>query len=120
MNQDETKEPERKDKKTGVVGIIGLYVLYALPIPLSVASWIGTLMGVANIGATDWTTFPAWIHGSVAIVAMLAAGAYPITYLISLVSTIRDRSSAKRYWPICHILAAIVLIMIWTGLDVVF
>lgn len=117
---------EREDKKTGnaktaktvkTAGIVVTYILYALPIPLSVVSWIGTLMAVANLGATDWTTLSAWMHGSVAIVAMLAAGTYPVTYLVSLTAAIKDRSSAKRYWPLYHILAAIVLLALWTGLD---
>ena len=115
MDQDERKD--KKDGKTGAAGFIGLYILYALPIPLSLVSWIGTLMAVANIGATDWSTLSAWTHGSVAIVAMLAAGAYPVTYFVSLLAAMKNRSSAKRYWPLWHILAAIVLLALWTGLD---
>ena len=103
-----------KNKKAGIAG---RFILYALPIPVSVFSWIGTLMAVANIGAEDWTTVQAWMHGLAAIAAMLAAGAYPVTYLVSLISTIKDRSSAKRYWPIYHILAAIVLLALWAGFE---
>lgn len=56
----------------------------ALPIPVSMITWIGTLISVANIGATGTEGIFGTIHEIVAVLSMILAGTYAISYGCSL------------------------------------
>ena len=98
--------------------IILLFVLLALPIPPSLLSWIGTVMSLANIGMTDWSAPGQLILGLVALVTMLLAGTYVVSYVISLSITLKNkRISRMSLLPVAHLLTLGVFLMAWMLLE---
>ena len=90
--------------------IVLLIVVFALPIPLSLLSWIGTLISIANIGMTYR------IHGALYtylfIAAMLLAGTYLITYVIFLLITLKKKSiSLISLLPLAHIILFLLIFL---------
>ena len=81
-----------------------LYALTALPIPLSLATWIGTIMAFASIGMSPITSI-ADIAGAVFMLAFFVfAGLYPLTYAYSLYLTVKRRCiGVYSFLPILHI-----------------
>jgi len=91
------------------------FALFAIPIPISIASWLGTIMSLASIGSIDWANANETIQAVVALIAMLAAGTYLVSYVIAFKAT---RKNGSRYWlsflPVWHIIAIIVLMGLWS------
>ena len=101
--------------KTAVLSAFGLL---ALPIPLSLASWIGTIMALAAIGMLDGTEPNPILTPLVAFGTMLIAGTYVVTYMLSLILTWRKK---KLYWasalPLLHIGLFMVGYYLWSALE---
>lgn len=84
---------------------IVLFILLALPIPFSLLSWIGTIISVASIGMVDWNIFSELIQTLAMLIVMILAGTYTITYIISLLITLKKkRISLISFFPLLHII----------------
>ncbi|MCL2818190.1 MAG: hypothetical protein FWD41_00425 [Actinomycetia bacterium] len=95
-----------------------LFILYALPIPLSLASWIGTVMALAGFRAQSGIDTNETITAIVALIAMLLAGSYPLSYVVSLVQTLRTKAlSWISALPVLHIVLTLIFLFIWLQLD---
>ena len=100
-----------KNKKT----IICMYIILALPIPISLLTWIGTMVSIANIGMIKADNAGVLITTIVSLSAMILAGIYPATYGISLFRTLRNRRlKLVSFLPIIHILLIAILILLWS------
>jgi len=81
------------------VAIVVLFIIFALPIPVSLLSWIGTIISAANIGVMDST-----VHTTIALSTMLLAGTYPVSYIVALVYTLKSgKISLLSFLPLLHI-----------------
>ncbi|MCL1820584.1 MAG: hypothetical protein FWG36_08030 [Oscillospiraceae bacterium] len=88
-----------------------LFILFALPIPISLISWIGTLISVANIGAMKGSVL---IRG-IALITMLLAGTYTGTYIFSLVKTLKKKEiSMVSLLPLLHIALFLIFMYLWS------
>ena len=94
------------------------YILMALPIPVSMITWIGTLISVANIGATGGEGILGTIHELVALLSMLLAGTYLITYVFSLIRMCKMKKvTFSTFLPVIHILVTCIFIWGWSCFD---
>ncbi len=94
------------------------YIIMALPIPVSMVTWIGTIMSVANIGEMDMegASFLGIISAFVAIWSMLLAGTYLISYVISLIRMIIVKKvTFSMFLPIIHIVITGIFMFVWFG-----
>ena len=102
---------------------IAMFILFALPIPLSLASWIGTLMSVSAIGTVNWSNPDEWIQLFIALTAMLLAGSYLITYIFSLSKTFKNKNiniTLVSFLPLLHIAVFGMFYILWVWLDTIF
>lgn len=107
-----------KERKTS---IIILFIVFALPIPFSLISWIGTLISVANISMMNWSDFSQSIQGLVALITMLLAGTYLVTYIISLCATLKIKKiSLISFIPMLHIILFSIFFVVWTWLNAIY
>lgn len=107
-----------KEHKTSIVI---LFIFFALPTPLSLISWIGTLISVANIGMTNWSEFSQCIQGLVALITMLLAGTYLVTYIISLGATLKNKKiSLISFLPMLHIVLFSIFFAVWMWLNAIY
>lgn len=107
-----------KEHKTS---IIILFIFFALPIPLSLISWIGTLISVANIGMINWSVFSQFIQGLVSVITMLLAGTYLVTYIISLSVTLKNKNiSLISFLPLLHIVLFSIFFAFWMWLGAIY
>jgi len=94
------------------------YILMALPIPISMITWIGTLISVANIGATGGEGLIGTIHELVALLSMLLAGTYLIPYVFSLIRMCKIRKvTFSMFLPVLHIVLTCIFIWGWSCFD---
>ena len=94
------------------------YILMALPIPISMITWIGTLISVANIGATGGEGLIGTIHELVALLSMLLAGTYLIPYVFSLIRMCKIKKvTFSMFLPVIHILVTCIFIWGWSCFD---
>lgn len=94
------------------------YILMALPIPVSMITWIGTLISVANIGATGAEGILGTIHEIVALLSMLLAGTYLIPYGYSLYRMNKVKKLTFAFFlPVLHIIITIIFIWLWSCFD---
>ncbi|MBQ6998709.1 MAG: hypothetical protein IJN62_02870 [Clostridia bacterium] len=94
------------------------YILMALPIPVSMITWIGTLISVANINMMGGEGIIGTIHRLVASLSMLLAGTYLIPYVYSLIRMDKVRKvTFSMFLPIIHIVITGVCMYIWTCFD---
>ncbi len=94
------------------------YGIFALPIPVSIITWIGTLISVANIGAIGGEGISGIIHKFVALLCMLLAGTYLISYAYSLYRTKKVKKLTFAFFlPILHIVLTIICIYGWICFD---
>ena len=94
------------------------YIIMALPIPLSMITWLGTLISLANIGATGGEGIVGIIHELVALLSMLSAGTYLIPYIFSLIRMITVKKvTFSMFLPIIHIAITCVLMYAWNYFD---
>ena len=101
--------------------LIAVFVLFALPIPLSMVTWIGTIISVADIGMTDTSTFSEWIQTIVALITMLLAGTYLITYIVALVlSWKKQKLTVLSFLPLMHIALFGICLSVWMWLNSVY
>lgn len=90
--------------KTRKILVILLFILFALPIPLSLISWIGTIISVANMSMINWSILSECLQGIVAVIAMLLAGTYLVSYIISLCATWKNKKiTIISFLPLFHI-----------------
>jgi hypothetical protein len=99
---------------------ISLIVIGALPIPLSLLSWIGTLMAFASIGMIQINSLSDVFIAILAITCMLLIGLYPIAYILLVEKSrryIREGNEKKALkfclLPITYLTGTAILIGIW-------
>lgn len=91
-----------------------MYVILALPIPLSLITWLGTIMSVANFGMLDLDNIKVLITVFISVVAMLLAGTYPVTYILALYKTLKNKKlTYLSFAPIFHIVLIIFFLQLW-------
>lgn len=94
--------------------MIFLFVLLGLPVPFSLLSWIGTIMSVANMGMVNWGKFSERTQMISGLIAMLLAGTYLITYIISLLIALKKgKVSPIIFLPVAHILLFVIAMTVW-------
>ena len=109
------------DVKKYQIFTVFLFILLALPIPVSLVSWIGTVISIANIGMTDWAKPGESLQGIVALITMLLAGTYLFTYSFSLIKTRSARKiSFVSFLPILHLLLTVAFMFLWDYLNVLY
>ena len=109
------------DVKKYQIFTVFLFILLALPIPVSVVSWIGTIMAVANIGMTNWAKPGESLQGIVALMTMVLAGTYLFTYSFSLIKTRASKKlSLVSFLPIAHLLLTVAFMFLWNYLNVLY
>lgn len=107
-----------KERKTS---IIILFIIFALPTPLSLISWIGTLIAIANIGMTNWSEFSQCIQALIALITMLLAGTYLVTYIISLNATLKNKKiSLFSFLPMLHVTLFSIFYIIWMWVNTIY
>ena len=88
----------------------GLLVLMAIPVPLSLMSWIGTLISLGAFAQVNWHNPKCVLEAIIFGLCMLLAGTYVITYLLSLIYTlITQQISFVTVLPIMHLISGIIL-----------
>lgn len=93
---------------------IVMYVILALPIPLSLITWLGSIISVANFGMLDLDNMKVLITAIISAIAMLLAGTYPVTYILALTKTLKNKKlSYLSFSPIVHIILTILFIQLW-------
>ena len=82
----------------------GLLALMAIPIPISLMSWVGTLISLGAFSDVNWH-HPKSAFGAInMLLAMIIAGTYVVTYAFSCVYTLRnDEVSTLTVLPLVHI-----------------
>ena len=109
--QDNVTNSEDKHSKNYV---IMLFVLFAIPIPISLISWIPTLMSLAAIGMIDWTSPLEIMRAIIAFSAMILAGSYLVPYIWALgVSLSEKKISKKSFVPLFYIVITLIMFLIW-------
>jgi hypothetical protein len=81
------KEGEPKYKALKIV----IYIINAIPIPISVVSWLATLMALASIGQSKLPDISLILNVILTISAlgsMLLLALYPLAYILSLIKSI--------------------------------
>lgn len=97
---------------------IALFVVLAIPIPISVASWIGTVMQMASLGKAELNNAKDWMLLVASLATMLLAGTYAITYVYSLAKTIKSKEIAfASFLPVWHAALTYVFFLIWGWLE---
>ncbi len=90
-----------------------LFVIEAIPVPLSVFSWIGTLITIAGgVGTVNWQSFGDALGAIVMMLFFVFVGIYPLTYIVSLLKS-KDKTGFS-FWfilPLIHILAAVIFVL---------
>ena len=103
------------------IATVFLFILLALPIPVSLVSWMGTIISIANIGMTDWAKPGESLQGIVALITMLLAGTYLFTYSFSLIKTRASKKlSLVSLLPVLHLLLTVVFMVLWNHLNVIY
>jgi len=104
--------------KNSKTSIFLLFFSFAIPIPLSLASWIGTVMSLAGGGRVVGTAPYALLLGIIAGAAMVMAGTYVVSYIIAIAATIKNkRISIISLLPALHIIVTVILILGWSGIE---
>lgn len=94
------------------------YVLMALPIPLSMATWIGTVMMIANLDMAGGEGIVGTVYQIVAVIAMMLAGTYLISYVCSLIRMIHVKKvTFSTFLPVIHIVVTGVCIYLWAFVE---
>ena len=89
----------------------GVMISQALPIPISLITILGSIISLANIGViVEQSLFVA----VVAVIFMILAGTYPLTYLFSAIWTFANkRISSVSFLPVVHIAVTAVFMVLW-------
>lgn len=91
--------------------ITRLAIVLALPIPISVLTWIPTIMSLAGEGS--FSDFFTSIGSFLFLLTMILSGAYLFTYLFAIGRTRKARKiSWISYLPMWQIIAVIILIFL--------
>ena len=96
-------------------GCIVLYSLLGIPAVISVLSWFGPLVSLANIGMMANDTVVA-----LAKVTMLLFGTYVFTYAYSLYKTIQNKKlTFSSFLPVIHMALVAVFMFLWSYAEMV-
>jgi len=89
-----------------------LFVVLALPIPISLITILGSIISIANIGMAENN-----LSVVIPIITMLLAATYTITYIISLLITIKNKKiNMCSFFPIMHLVVTALFFFIWANL----
>lgn len=73
------------------------------------------------MGMTDRSVFGEYIQGIVAVITMLLAGTYLVTYIFSLVKTLKNKKlSVKSFLPMLHIIVFWIFFVLWIWLEKIY
>lgn len=101
--------------------ILALFGGLALPIPLSILSWFGSIGSLADFGMMSGSSSGECALAISALLTMISAGTYTITYLVSLMLTLRQkRISFVSFLPIIHIGAFVFFLFSWMFLEPIY
>ena len=90
----------------------------ALPIPVSMITWIGTLISAANIDMMGGDGIIGAVHRFVATLAMILAGTYLIPYVYSLSRVVKFKKvTFSMFLPIIHIVLTGICMYTWICFD---
>ena len=96
-----------------------LFVFFAIPIPFSLVSWIGTIISVANFGMLSFSKFGEVLKGIIALITMLLAGTYLITYIFSIIQTLNNKTISKiSFLPLLHIVLFVFSVCVWKWIEI--
>ena len=88
-----------------------IMILQALPVPISLITILGSVISIANIGVMIEQSLLVTV---VAVIFMILAGTYSLTYLFSAVMTFsKKRISFISFLPIVHIIITVVFMVLW-------
>lgn len=97
------------EKGSNKILIIITFILQALPIPISLISIIGSLISLANIGMAEST-----LSAVFAVITMLLAGTYAISYVAALITTIiRRKIHVYSFLPVIHLALTALFMFLW-------
>ncbi len=89
--------------------IIILYVLQGLPVPLSLVSWIWSLVSLVNL-----STIESDLAATFALLTIFLAPAYAITYGVSLTGTLkRGKLNFHSFTPAIHFAVTALFAFLW-------
>ncbi len=104
---------EHKMKNKALIWIVS--VILALPVPISLITVLGSVISLANIGMLFNQSF---LLAITAVLSMLLAGTYSITYIVSTFHTFRRKKlNIISSLPIFHILVTLALFVAWISLE---
>ena len=91
--------------------IIILFIFLALPIPILLMPITTAIMQIASIGiGFNLSSIPLWMRSILSLTEFIPTGTYLITYLYSLIKTIRNKKISRvSYLPLLHIALLFVL-----------
>lgn len=95
--------------------ILTVTVIQALPVPWSLITILGSIISLANIEMVSDRSF---LLSIVAVLSMLLAGTYSITYIASTVNTLhKKRLSFISFLPLVHIIITLLFFAMWSFLE---
>ena len=93
-------------------------VILALPVPISLITIPGSVISLANVGMLSDKSF---LLALAAVISMLLAGTYSVTYFASTINTFRQKKlSIISLLPIVHIIITLIFFTIWTSLEKIY
>ncbi|MCL2491767.1 MAG: hypothetical protein FWE87_03345 [Coriobacteriia bacterium] len=112
------REREMSTSPRKTLPIIVVFLLLALPIPLSMGSWLATIMSIGNLNMTDWSAPGAVLSGIVSFTTYFIAGTYLVTFFASLIYSWRKKKlSWVSFMPLAHVVLFIVMFQLTLWLE---
>ena len=88
--------------------------VYALPLPISLVSILGTIISIANIGASNNDSVSLTV---IAVISMILAGTYLVTYTVTTIFTFfKKKLNFINLLPLFHILLTVASCVVWSKL----
>ena len=93
-------------------------VIQALPVPISLITILGSIISLANIRMISDQSF---LLALTAVLSMLLAGTYSITYIASTINTFHKKKlSIMSFLPIVHIIITLIFFAMWISLEKIY
>jgi hypothetical protein len=93
--------------------VILLFAIFALPLPLSLMSWIGTVISISAAFEPGGPILVKWA----AVTTMLLAGTYAVSYMYSLKRTLKvNKIIHISLLPLLHMVAFVLFYGLWAAL----
>ncbi len=93
-------------------------IIQALPVPISLITILSSIISLANIGMLSDQSI---LLAIAAVLSMLLAGTYSITYVASTLYAFRKKKlSIISFLPIFHLLITILFFVAWISLEKIY